>query len=146
MTVIAGVDVGNATTEVVLVAGGKILGAGRVPTRGRKGSPGSLRGAAALVRRLERQLGLTVGEARIAPLRAVDTSVVTVPDTAGPTGRLRVLAAGVPTPGGTGVCAGPPPRCSSANCVSDLMSIRQPVSRAASRAFWPSLPMASDSW
>ena len=26
------------------------------------------------------------------------------------------------------------------------MSIRQPVRRAASRAFWPSLPMASDSW
>ena len=108
MTVIAGVDVGNATTEVVLVSGGKILGAGRVPTRGRKGSPGSLRGAAALVRRLERQLGATVGEARIAPLRAVDTVVVTVPDTARPVGRLRVLAAGVPTPGGTGACVGVP--------------------------------------
>ena len=26
------------------------------------------------------------------------------------------------------------------------MSIRQPVSRAARRAFWPSLPIASDSW
>jgi len=114
VTVIAGVDVGNATTEVVLVASGKILGAGRVPTRGRKGSPGSLRGATALVRRLERQLGLTVGEARIALLRAVDTAVVTVPDTAGPTGRLRVLAAGVPTPGGTGVCVGPPFRLGDA--------------------------------
>jgi hypothetical protein len=108
VTVIAGVDVGNATTEVVLVSGGKILGAGRVPTRGRKGSPGSLRGAAALVRRLERQLGGTVGEARIASLRAVDTAVVTVPDVPGPAGRLRVLAAGVPTPGGTGACVGPP--------------------------------------
>jgi hypothetical protein len=108
VTVIAGVDVGSATTEVVLVSGGKILGAGRVPTRGRKGSPGSLRAAAALVRRLERQLGGTVGEARIASLRAVDTAVVTVPDTAGPAGRLRVLAAGVPTPGGTGACVGPP--------------------------------------
>ncbi len=115
MTVIAGVDVGNATTEVVLVSGGKILGAGRVPTRGRKGSPGSLRGAAALVRRLERQLGGTVGEARIAPLRAVDTAVVTVPGTAGPAGRLRVLAAGVPTPGGTGACVGPPLRGSAAS-------------------------------
>ena len=114
MTVIAGVDVGNATTEVVLVSGGKILGAGRVPTRGRKGSPGSLRGAAALVRRLERQLGVTIGEARIAPLRAVDTAVVTVPDTAGPAGRLRVLAAGVPTPGGTGACVGPPFRLGDA--------------------------------
>ncbi len=108
MTVIAGVDVGNATTEVVLVSGGEILGAGRVPTRGRKGSAGSLRGAAALVRRLERQLGCTAGEARIAPLRAVNTSVVTVPDTAAPAGRLRVLAAGVPTPGGTGACVGSP--------------------------------------
>ncbi len=108
MTVIAGVDVGNATTEVVLMSGGTILGAGRVPTRGRKGSPDSLRGAAALVRRLERQLGGTVDEARIAPLRAVDTSVVTVPAAARPYGRLRVLAAGVPTPGGTGACVGPP--------------------------------------
>jgi Diol dehydratase reactivase ATPase-like domain/DD-reactivating factor swiveling domain len=108
VTVIAGVDVGNATTEVVLVSGGKILGAGRVPTRGRKGSAGSLRGAAALVRRLERQLGCAVAVARIAPLRAVDTSVVTVPDAVSPSGRLRVLAAGVPTPGGTGACVGPP--------------------------------------
>jgi len=112
VTVIAGVDVGNATTEVVLVSGGKILGAGRASTRGRKGSAGSLRGAAALVRRLERQVGGTVGgmvdEARIAPLRAVDTSVVTVPDAVAPAGRLRVLAAGVPTPGGAGACVGPP--------------------------------------
>jgi hypothetical protein len=108
VTVIAGVDVGNATTEVVLMSGGKILGAGRVPTRGRKGSAGSLRGAAALVRRVERQLGCAVEQARIAPLRAVDTSVVTVPDVASPNGRLRVLAAGVPTPGGTGACVGPP--------------------------------------
>jgi hypothetical protein len=30
--------------------------------------------------------------------------------------------------------------------VSDRMSIRQPVSRAASRAFWPSRPMARESW
>ncbi|GLB66302.1 hypothetical protein AHIS1636_07410 [Arthrobacter mangrovi] len=29
---------------------------------------------------------------------------------------------------------------------SETMSIRQPVSLAARRAFWPSLPMASDSW
>ncbi len=108
MNVVAGVDVGNATTEVVLVSGGTILGAGRVPTRGRKGSPDSVRGAAALVRRVERQAGCTVSEARIAPLRAVDTSVVTVPDVVPPRGRLRVLAVGVPTPGGTGACVGAP--------------------------------------
>jgi Diol dehydratase reactivase ATPase-like domain/DD-reactivating factor swiveling domain len=108
VTVIAGIDVGNATTEVVLVSGGKIVAAGRVPTRGRKGSADSLRGAAALVRRVERQAGCTVTEARIAPLRAVDTSVVTVPDVVPSHGRLRILAAGVATPGGTGACVGPP--------------------------------------
>ncbi len=108
MTVIAGVDVGNATTEVVLVSDGEILGAGRVPTRGRKGSAASLRGAVALVRRLERQLGCAAGEVRIARLRAVDTSVLTVPDAAAPVGRLRVLAASVPTPGGNGTCVGSP--------------------------------------
>ena len=108
MPVIAGVDVGNATTEIVLVAAGTILAAGRVPTRGRKGSPDSLRGAAALLRRVERRAGCPVDEARIAPLRAVDTSVVTVPDTVPPSGRLRVLAAGVSTPGGTGAFVGPP--------------------------------------
>ena len=105
---IAGVDVGNATTEVVLVSGGVILGAGRMPTRGRKGSADSVRGAAALVRRVERQAGRQAGEARIAPLRTVDTSVVTVPGATPPRGRLRVLAAGVATPGGNGACVGAP--------------------------------------
>ena len=118
MAVIAGVDVGNATTEVVLTSGGKILAAGRVPTRGRKGSADSLRGAAALVRRVERQAGCTVTEARIAPLRAADTAVVTVPDMVPPRGRLRVLAAGVATPGGAGVCVGPPLPLSAAGLPS----------------------------
>ena len=35
---------------------------------------------------------------------------------------------------------------SEANSVSDLMSTRQPVRRAARRAFWPSRPIASESW
>ena len=108
MTVTAGVDVGNATTEVVLLAGGRVAAAGRAPTRGRKGSPESLRGAAALVRRLERQAGVTAAQARIAPLRPVDTSVRAIPDAPPSTGRLRVLAAGVSTPGGAGACVGIP--------------------------------------
>jgi hypothetical protein len=36
-------------------------------------------------------------------------------------------------------------RVNQPGAVSGRMSIRQPVSRAASRAFWPSRPMASDS-
>src|SRR5690606_30466179 len=57
-----------------------------------------------------------------------------------------------------GYCSGVPPAaeaaCGPAGAGSDCpavsaslrMSIRHPVSRAASRAFCPSLPMASDSW
>src|SRR5215831_1146722 len=131
MPVVAGVDVGNATTEVAVVetggsaagaaasaagaisragavAGGRLLGVDRLPTRGRKGSPESLRGAASLVRRLERRLGCRVDEARVAPLRAVDTTILAIPHVAPPTGRLRLLAAGVATPGGSGACVGVP--------------------------------------
>jgi DD-reactivating factor swiveling domain len=108
--VIAGVDVGNATTEVAVVAEGRLLGTDRLPTRGRKGSPESLRGAASLVRRLERRLGCQVDEARVAPLRAVDTTTMTVPQLPPSTGRLRLLAAGVATPGGSGACVGTPLR------------------------------------
>jgi Diol dehydratase reactivase ATPase-like domain/DD-reactivating factor swiveling domain len=108
MPVIAGVDVGNATTEVAVLDGGRLLGVDRVPTRGRKGSAESLRGAAALVRRLERRLGAQVDEARVAPLRAVDTATVTIPHIAPPTGRLCLLAAGVATPGGSGAWVGAP--------------------------------------
>jgi hypothetical protein len=106
--VIAGVDVGNATTEVAVLADARLLGMDRLPTRGRKGSPESLRGAASLVRRLEHRLGCQVDEARIAPLRAVDTTTMTVPQLPPPTGRLRLLAAGVATPGGSGACVGTP--------------------------------------
>ncbi len=109
MSVIAGVDIGNATTEIAVLQDGRLVAAERMATRGRKGSAESLRGAAALVHRTERRLGLTVTEARIAaPLRAVSTGTVTIPAAVPGTGRLRVLAAGVATPGGTGSCVGAP--------------------------------------
>ena len=112
-TIIAGADIGNATTEVVIAgraaAGTQILAAGRAPTRGQKGSPESLGGAAALLRRVERQAGVTVAQARIAaPLRPVDTFVHVVRDGPPATGRLRAIAAGVATPGGAGTCVGLP--------------------------------------
>jgi hypothetical protein len=105
---IAGVDVGNATTEVAVLAGNRLLGAGRSPTRGGKGSAESLRGAAALVHRLERRHGWRVDEARIAPLRPVETATVAAVPVPPATGRLRLLAAGVATPGGEGECVGAP--------------------------------------
>ena len=108
MAVVAGVDVGNATTEVAFLEGDRLLGADRVPTRRRKGSAASLRAAAALVRRMERRLGRRVAEARVAPLRAVDTTTLTIPAAPPATGRLRLIAAGVATPGGAGAWAGVP--------------------------------------
>src|SRR5262249_42895505 len=82
--------------------GVRLLGVDRLPTRGRKGSPESLRGAAALVRRLERRLGCQVDEARIAPLRAVDTTTMAIPPAAPPTGPPALLAARAAAPGGSG--------------------------------------------
>jgi hypothetical protein len=108
VTVVAGVDVGNATTEVAFLDEDRLLGVDRVPTRGRKGSEDSLRGAAALVHRLERRLGCRVAEARVAPLRAVDTTTMTIPPAPPDTGRLRLLTAGVATPGGSGAWVGVP--------------------------------------
>src|SRR5689334_20672440 len=108
MAVIAGVDVGNATTEIAFLDGDRLLGVDRVPTRGRKGAIDSLRAAAALVRRLERRLGCRVAEARVAPLRAVDTTTLAIPAAPPATGRLRLIAAGVATPGGAGAWAGVP--------------------------------------
>jgi hypothetical protein len=105
---IAGVDVGNATTEVAVLGSGRLLGVGRVPTRGRKGSAESLRAAAALVRRLERRHGWLVDEAVVAPLRATATGTLAAGPAAQPAGRLRLLAAGVATPGGSGGCVGIP--------------------------------------
>ena len=112
MTVVACLDVGNSTTEVLLatVDGGgvQVVGVGRAPTRRSKGSPESLAGAAALVRRLERQYDVRASRAVAAPLRPVVTSRASLPEHAPETGRLALVAAGSTTAGGRGFGAGPP--------------------------------------
>jgi len=54
--IVAGIDVGNHTTEIVIarVGDGAVapVAHGQAPTRGRKGSRESLEGAAALLHRL----------------------------------------------------------------------------------------------
>jgi hypothetical protein len=104
--VVAGIDVGNATTEVVLArldsGAPEVIGVGRAPTRRAKGSPESLDAAVALVRRLEHQYGVKVASAAAAPLRPVSTLTATLPEPEEATGRLRVVRAGVGTAGGRG--------------------------------------------
>ena len=54
MTFVAGVDIGNSTTEIVIAEGRTPIAWERRPTRGRKGSEDSVRSAAALLRKIER--------------------------------------------------------------------------------------------
>ena len=110
MTRYAGIDIGNSTTEVVLVdlPSGKVIGADRVPTRGLKGGPASLDAAARLVRRLAAAHGGALDAAVVAPLRPVSTTTATLPEPVVDTGRLRIVAAGAATTGGGGVGVGTP--------------------------------------
>jgi hypothetical protein len=116
--IVAGVDVGNATTEVVVLSQShgspRLLGAARAATRGAKGSASSLRAAAHLVTRLEHSTGESVDHCVVAPLRAVSTRTVSVPEPGVATGRLRLVAAGVRTPGGHGHGVGRPWRLGTA--------------------------------
>ena len=115
-TVLACIDVGNSTTEVLLARSGdladggrvEVLGVGRAPTRRAKGSPESLAGAVGVVRRLERQHGVQVARAVAAPLRPVVTSRAALPEDVPETGRLAVSASGSSTAGGRGFGVGRP--------------------------------------
>ena len=116
LEVVACVDVGNSTTEVLLARLGdrigigrvEVVGVGRAPTRRGKGSPESLAGAVALVRRVERRYEVRASRAVAAPLRPVVTSRALLPENVPDTGRLAVATAGSTTAGGRGFGAGRP--------------------------------------
>ncbi len=114
MTLVAGVDIGNTTTEVVLVEArsGDVrpLAWDRAPTRSTKGSEASLHGAAVLVRRLEKRLGRSVELVAAAPLRPVQTQSSSVAAPAPATGQLRIVRAAGSTVGGGGTAVGVPLR------------------------------------
>jgi hypothetical protein len=109
---IAGVDVGNTTTEIVVIDSDSnppgLVTWDRTLTRGIKGSDQSLRGAADLLRRLERRLGKRVDLLAVAPQHPVDTRLATLPELLASTGRLEVLPAPGKTLGGTGAAVGAP--------------------------------------
>ena len=109
--VVAGVDVGNHTTEIVLarVDEGTVhqVAHGQAPTRGRKGSADSLHGAAALLRKLEVETGVVVDEVLLAALRPVDTATAPLPPPSSPSAPVRSLrAVDASTPAGTGLGVG----------------------------------------
>lgn len=109
---VAGVDVGNTTTEVVIIDASKnppdLLAWDRVATRGMKGSAEAYVGAAELVRRLERRIERRVELVAAAPQLPVTTRLASVSQSTPDTGRLEVLSGGGDTAGGEGVAVGIP--------------------------------------
>jgi hypothetical protein len=107
LTVVAGVDVGNHTTEIVLarIRDGAVdpIAHTQAPTRGRKGSPESLAGAAALLQKTEAGAGTVADELLLAELRPVDTATAPIPPAASPRSPVRSLRKpDASTPAGTG--------------------------------------------
>lgn len=113
---VAGLDVGNATTEVVVadvdVRPPRPVAWDRSPTRGQKGSHASFVAAVELLHRLERRHGLRADAVAVTPQRPVDTTSAVLDEPAPDTGRLRLLATGSPTPGAPGAGVGRPVRAS----------------------------------
>ena len=109
--IVAGIDVGNHTTEIVLarVRDGAVepITHGQAPTRGRKGSRESLEGAAALLHKLEVDATVTIDQLLLATLRPVDTSTVPLPPASSPRSPVRSLRKpDARTPAGTGSAVG----------------------------------------
>lgn len=110
MRLIAGLDVGNSTTELVLaeLQGEELIPRwfGRQPTRGPKGSSESLDGAAALLERAEGELQQPVEAIALTQCSIVHTTTVDVRREApvhAPIGRIDSDGA---TPAGIGIAAG----------------------------------------
>ncbi|HYJ54915.1 MAG TPA: diol dehydratase reactivase ATPase-like domain-containing protein [Mycobacterium sp.] len=108
---VAGIDIGNHTTEILLarVQDGAVttIAHGQAPTRGRKGSADSLRGAAALLHRIEVDVGVDAEELLLAALRPVDTATAPIPPAFSPSSPVRSLRRpDASTPAGVGYGVG----------------------------------------
>lgn len=111
MTIWAGVDIGNATTEVVLCGGAdglEVLASARTPTRGGKGSVRAVQGAAQLARRLADSRGLVIDRAAFAPTPPVHSTVGRVQLETRRTGRLTIATRSAATTAGDAAGVGAP--------------------------------------
>lgn len=112
MTLVAGVDIGNATTEIVIsdtdTAPPRPVLWDRAVTSGVKGSAESARRAALLLLRMERRLGSRCDEVIMTPQTPVLTQRIDVPADLVDTGDFTLVALGSSTPAGVGVGVGHP--------------------------------------
>ena len=91
MAIIAGVDIGNSTTEIVVTDGVVPLAWERRTTRGAKGSLASIRAAAALLAIIERKASVKVDQVVVAPWQPVTTNVTTIHEPAPDTGNIQII-------------------------------------------------------
>lgn len=109
--IVAGIDIGNHTTEILLasVQDGFVttIAHDQAPTRARKGSVESLRGAAALLRKIEVDAGFDAEELLLSALRPVDTATAPIPPAFSPSSPVRSLRRpDASTPAGAGYGVG----------------------------------------
>jgi hypothetical protein len=151
--IIAGVDIGNNTTEIVLarVCDGVVEPITHVqaPTRGRKGSPESLAGAAALLHKSEVDAEVAADELVLSALRPVDTATAPIPPASSPRSPVRSLRnPDASTPAGTGSGVGrhvplgalggsvlDGPAIVSVDSATDFEVAAREISRATSRGW-----------
>ena len=110
MTTIAGIDVGNSTTEIVIARTDEgrldIVCSGTATTEGTKGSPQSLRRAARLLEQLERKHDVATEIVAMARFQPVVTDLVELPLVAPTGGRLVSVPTPALTPSGQGLAVG----------------------------------------
>jgi len=112
VSLVAGVDIGNATTEIVIadtdVDPAVPIMWDRGATKGPKGSAGAALRAARMLTRMERRLGATCKQAVLTPQSPVLTHRIDLPAPVVDTGSLTLVAIGSSTPAGMGVGVGHP--------------------------------------
>jgi len=91
MKLVAGIDIGNSTTEIVISNGVDPVAWDRRPTRGIKGSEASVKAALSLLKTIEREHNLTANQVTVAPWNPVETSTSTIHEPLPNTGKLQIV-------------------------------------------------------
>jgi hypothetical protein len=91
MGLVAGIDIGNSTTEIVIASGSEAIAWNRRPTRGIKGSEASIKSAVSLLQSLQREHKIVVEKVVVAPWQPVETLTSTIHEPLPDTGRLQIL-------------------------------------------------------
>ena len=91
MGLVAGIDIGNSTTEIVIASGSEPIAWDRRPTRGMKGSEASIKAAVSLLQSLQREHQFTIDKVVVAPWQPVETLTSTIHEPLPDTGRLQIL-------------------------------------------------------